>query len=118
MNTAEREPLEQFDYGYGYRGQNSPQQHMNLRVDGGAIGIALGLLAIGGVIVGAITIPMLADKSAKAAALELVQPVAVRAASAQDMSYLAERETKLMREQFGMLQVELEKKGIHLPPVH
>lgn len=99
MNDAKHEPLEQIDYGYGYKAQNSPQQHMTLKVDGGMLAIAISLVALGGVVVGAITLPILA-KNASA-------PADVRAA-------IAEREARIAQDKFTYVQTELAKKGIYI----
>lgn len=97
MNASEREPLEQIDYGTGYQARFSPQSHATIKVEGGSLAIAIALIALGGVIVGAITLPILAQKAS--------EPIAVR-------SQIAEREARVAIDQVQTMRIELARKGI------
>lgn len=99
--NREPDPMEQIDYGGNYRAFQSPQQTMSLRVEGGAIAIALSLLALGGVLVASILIPTLIDKAATAASSGAV----VR-------SQISERESRLNAEDIKLIRIALEKHGI------
>lgn len=109
--SAEPEPMEQIDYGGVYRSYQSPQQNLNLNIDGGTLAIAISLLALGGVLVAAILLPQLMDKQAEAAALRISQPIATQAAEARSVSYIGERQSKIATEELRLLQVELAKQG-------
>lgn len=101
MNKAEREPLEQIDYGIGYKGHNSPQQHMNLKVDGGAIAIAIALVAIGAVVASCILLPQLMGSIAREAS-----------AAANINAQIAEREARIAQDKYTYTMGELAKQGI------
>jgi hypothetical protein len=103
----EPEPMEQIDYGIGYKGMLSPQQHMTLKVEGGNLAIALSLLALGGVVVGAILLPGLIDSKATASS-----------AFARQTAQEAERESRIAIEQVDYMRVELAKKGVIVPSKH
>ena len=92
--------IEQIDYGYGYKGRNSPQQHTTIKVDGGMIAIAISLVALGGVVVGAITIPQMMRSSAEAAA-----------APANAKASYAERDARVALDKLQTAQLELNRQG-------
>lgn len=93
--------IEQVDYGYGYKGQNSPQQHTSIKVDGSSVAIGLSLLAIGGVLVAAIVLPHLIRSEAEKSGSES----AVR-------SLIAEREARVAIDQVQTMRIELAKQKI------
>lgn len=95
--SFEREPLEQIDYGINQRAMGSSS--VILKVEGGMIAIAIALVSLGGVIVGAITLPILAQKAAA--------PADVR-------SQIAEREARIAQDKYAYVQSELAKKGIFI----
>lgn len=97
----EPDPMEQIDYGYGYKAKNSPQQHTTVKIEGGTIALAFAILSFGGVIVGAITIPQMVRSTAEAAA----------APAYQKASY-AERDARVALDKLQTAQVALAKKGI------
>ncbi len=103
MKSVEREPMEQIDYGIGYRGYQSPQQHLNLKVDGGGIAIALSLIALGAVLAAVILLPSLIEASAEKAA-----------APANAAAAYANRDARVALDKIGYVQIELERKGIHI----
>jgi len=97
----EPEPMEQIDYGIGYKGVLSPQQHMTLKVEGGTLAIALSILALGGILIAAILLPDLIDSRAKAASAE---PAA--------MASIANRESRLAQADLQRIRRALERNHI------
>lgn len=95
--------IEQVDYGYGYQAQNSPQQHMTLKVDGSTLAIVLAVAAICGLVVGAILLPEVIDSRA-----------AEHAARAVAKSEYAERDARVAIEKIAAMQAELARRGIHI----
>ncbi len=93
--------IEQVDFGIGYRGHQSPQQHMNLHVSGGSLAIALSLLSIGGLVIGASLIPAYIRSEAG----RLTERALVR-------SDIAEREVKIAREENKHFREALAQQGI------
>ncbi len=107
MSKAEREPMEQIDYGINYKAQNSPQQSLNLKVEGGLLAIALALIALGAVLAACILMPEIIQSRANEAAAVAVGPVRTMAQSAQDRAWLAERNEKINAEQIKIFAAEL-----------
>lgn len=93
--------MEQIDYGIGYKGVLSPQQHMTLKVEGGILAIAFSLLALGGVLTAAILLPDLIDSRAKSAAAE---PAATAS--------IANRESRLAQADLQRIRRALERNHI------
>lgn len=114
MNTAEREPMEQIDYGINYKAQNSPQQSLNLKVEGGTLAIALALVALGAVLAAIIILPQLAESRANEAVAVALRPISAQVASAQDRAWLAERTGNINAEHLNEVRFALEAKGIHI----
>lgn len=84
---------------------DGPKQMVNLRVDGNNLAIALALLACGGVIVGAITLPQLARSEAAAAA-----------APAYAKAEYAERDARVALDYVTSVQTELARRNIDIKP--
>lgn len=99
--NREPEPMEQIDYGIGYKGVLSPQQHMTLKVEGGILAIALSLLALGAILSAAILLPNLINSSAKAAS-----------ANADSMASIANRESRLAQADLQRIRRALERNHI------
>lgn len=118
MNHTYDRDIEQIDYGYGYKAQNSPQQHMSLKVDGGMLALAFAILAFGGVLVAAIFIPSLMESRAKAAVEEAVRPIAAKVASLESTSYIAEREARVSQEDVKTIRMEMAKAGLYTDAKH
>jgi hypothetical protein len=87
-------------------------QALTLNVQGGSIGIALGLLALGAVVVAAIILPQLMEARAKAAVSEAIAPIQAKVAAQETTTYFAERESKLAREHVAMMEHELAARGL------
>jgi hypothetical protein len=100
------------DYGGIYRSPHSPQQNVSLRLEGGSIAIGIALLALGGVIVGAMLLPLLSQSQSEAAVAVALRPISAQVASAQDRAWLAERDARVASDEMKILQVELAKRGI------
>lgn len=103
---------EQNDFGYGYKGVLSPQQHMTLKVDGGTLGIVLGLLSLGAVLAACILLPQLMRSQSEAAVAVALRPISAQVASAQDRAWLAERTGNINAEHLNEVRFALEAKGI------
>lgn len=101
------EPMEQIDYGIGYRGMLSPQSHSTIKVEGGTLAIALALVALGAVLVATILLPQLAQSHANEAVAVALRPISAQVASAQDRAWLAERNEKINAEQIKIFAAEL-----------
>lgn len=84
---------------------DGPKQQVNLRVDGGNLAIAVALVALGGVIVGAITIPQTVRSAAEAAA-----------APANAKASYAERDARVALDYVTSVQSQLERRGISINP--
>lgn len=110
----EPEPLEQIDLSGIYRSHGSPQQNMNLRVDGGAIGIALALVALGSVLAACILLPQLMRSQSEAAVAVALRPISAQVTSAQDRAWLAERTGNINAEHLNEVRFALQAKGIHI----
>jgi|SRR5678816_1461708 hypothetical protein len=99
--------MEQIDYGSAYKSKGVQQQNLTLKVEGGNLAIALSLLALGGVVVGAILLPGLIDSKATASS-----------AFARQTAQEAERESRVAIEQVDYIRVALAEKGINVPSKH
>lgn len=103
MNRATPEPMEQLDYGIGYKGILSPQQHMTLKVEGGMLAIALSLVALGAVFALVILLPGMIESRAISAASQ----ASVRSQEAAQNSALA-------RNDVAKLKLDLARQGFKL----
>jgi hypothetical protein len=87
------------------RGYLSPQQHLSLKVEGGILAIAFSLLALGGVVIGAILLPSLIESRAQASS-----------AYAREAAQTADREARVALEQTDKLRDEFhDYLGIKVP---
>lgn len=82
------EQLDQQDFGYGYKGILSPQQHMTLKVDGGAVWVLLATL-VASLLLSAFSVGM--------------------AFRAYDMANLAERESRIAQDKYFYVAAQLAK---------
>jgi hypothetical protein len=105
--VSEPEPMEQIDYGIGYKGRNSPHQHVSVKVDGGTIAIAISILSVGILIAACLFLPALTDAQIRATVAEQLRPMSAQVASAQDRAWLAERNEKINAEQMKIFAAEL-----------
>lgn len=101
------EPIDQKDFGYGYKGVLSPQQHMSLKVEGGMLAVTLALLALGGVLVAAILVPEIIEARAHEAA-----------AAAYATAAYAERDSRVALDKIGYIQSALDRNGIRVEQEH
>lgn len=112
MRTREPEPLEQIDYGGNNRAVLSPQQTLNLKVEGGSLAIAISLLSLGILVAACLFLPQLTEAQTRAAAAESLRQISAQVASAQDRAWLAERNSKMTDENLRILQADLAGRGI------
>jgi hypothetical protein len=109
--TADRD-MEQIDFGIGYRGRNSPQQHMTLTLAGGTLAIALSLIALGGVLIASLLLPQLLQSYTNEAVAVQTRSIAAQAATAQDRAWGAQQQATITAEQLKIMEIDLAKKGL------
>jgi hypothetical protein len=103
----EPEPLDQTDYGIGYKGNHSPQQHTSVKVEADrAYSTVAMILSFGCIVViflAGVLLPAYIKAEAEAAASEANVKV-----------QYAEREARVAIDQVQTMRIELAKKGIVL----
>lgn len=117
------EPTEQLltqeDFGGIYRSRNSPQQNNNQRVEmSGAIAIGISMLAFGGVIIAAITIPAIIESRSREAVAVAVGPLQAKIAALEVVAYTGERQSKLAEEHMNQMRNDLAAQGLLKNPPH
>lgn len=105
MKTREPEPLEQIDYGIGYKASHSPQQHTSVKVEADrAYAVIAMILSFCSIVVIFLAGVML-ESYIKA---EAERSAARSVAKAE----YAERDARVALDKLTYLQVELAKRGI------
>lgn len=114
MNVSDREPMEldQRDYGINYRASGSSS--VSLKVEGGMLALAVALVAFGGVVIGAITIPSYASARVEAEVSKTIAPLQARLAQYEEVAWDVERDTRIQEEQIKRIEIGLSKKGINI----
>lgn len=115
MADDETEQLFQRSYDGIYRSPNSPQQNNNqtVRIDG-AIAIALAMLAIGGLIIGSITVSAMVNARVEAEIAKAIGPLQAELAQQEEVVWRVERESRIHEEQIQRIETGLGKKGINI----
>lgn len=107
------EPLEQIDYGFGYKATHSPQQHTSVKVEAdrayAVIAMILSVGAILCVIVTLLVLPAYIKSEANSAAVHAAQPLGERIASMQTTMQYTEREARLAIQDVIDMKAELAK---------